>query len=118
MRRRTLTLALATASVCALAPLPAQEAGQAASSIRKRTAYEDLQLFGQVLNQIRVNHPDSIDSHELFLSAVEGMVRAADPHSYVIPAVRLDGAKAVALEKGSSIRCRSPSPSWVARRWW
>ena len=55
MRRRTFTLALATASVCTLAPLPAQEAGQAASSIRKRTAYEDLQLFGQVLNQIHVN---------------------------------------------------------------
>jgi carboxyl-terminal processing protease len=100
MRRRIAALTLATASVCALSPLRAQEAGQAASSIRKRTTYEDLQLFGQVLNQIRVNHPDSIDSHELFLAAVEAMVRAADPHSYVVPAVRLDGVKAVALEKG------------------
>lgn len=100
MRIRAAVSALATASVCALAPLRAQDAGASASPIRKRTAYEDLQLFGQVLNQIRVNHPDSIDSHELFLAAVEGMVRAADPHSYVIPAMRLDGAKADALEKG------------------
>jgi carboxyl-terminal processing protease len=100
MKRRMRVLALAVASVGALAPLRAQEAGASTSTIRKRTAYEDLQLFGQVLNQIRVNHPDSIDSHELFLAAVEAMVRAADPHSYVVPAVRLNGAKAEALDKG------------------
>lgn len=92
--------ALAVAGVCALTPLRAQDAAESASPIRKRTTYEDLQLFGQVLNQIRVNHPDSIDAHELLLAAVEGMVRAADPHSYVVPAVRLDGEKAIALEKG------------------
>lgn len=56
---------------------------------RKRTAYEDLQMFSQVLNQIRVNHPDSLDPHDLIMAAIQGMVRAADPHSYVIPAVRL-----------------------------
>jgi carboxyl-terminal processing protease len=56
---------------------------------RPRTAYEDLQMFSQVLNQIRVNHPDSVDTHELFMAAVEGMVSAADPHSYVIRAARL-----------------------------
>ena len=100
MTSRRTALALVVTSLCALAPLHAQGTGEGASPIRKRTAYEDLQLFGQVLNQIRVNHPDSIDSHELFLAAVEAMVRAADPHSYVVPAVRLDGAKAVAMEKG------------------
>ncbi|PYP80990.1 MAG: hypothetical protein DMD35_02850 [Gemmatimonadetes bacterium] len=100
MTIRAAALALAAASVCALAPLRAQEAAESASPIRKRTTYDDLQLFGQVLNQIRVNHPDSIDSHDLFLAAVEGMVHAADPHSYVVPAVRLNGAKAEALDKG------------------
>jgi len=100
MRIRAAVSALAAASVCAFSPVRAQDAGASPSPVRKRTTYEDLQLFGQVLNQIRVNHPDSIDSHELFLAAVEGMVRAADPHSYVIPAVRLNGAKAEALEKG------------------
>jgi carboxyl-terminal processing protease len=100
MTPRRTALALVVASLCALAPLRAQGAGEGASPIRKRTTYEDLQLFGQVLNQIRVNHPDSIDSHELFLAAVDAMVRAADPHSYVVPAVRLNGDKATALEKG------------------
>ncbi len=46
-------------------------------------------MFSQVLNQIRVNHPDSLDPHDLIMAAIQGMVRAADPHSYVIPAVRL-----------------------------
>jgi len=70
------------------------------SPIRKRTAYEDLQMFSQVLNQIRVNHPDSIDTHDLFMAAVVGMVHAADPHSFVLPATRLVPEKEAALRAG------------------
>jgi carboxyl-terminal processing protease len=62
--------------------------------------YEDLQMFSQVLNQIRVNHPDSVDTHELLMAAVRGMVEAADPHSFVIPAVRLEPGKEAALRDG------------------
>ncbi len=69
-------------------------------SLRKPTMAEDLQMFSQVLNQIRVNHPDSIDPHRLIMAAIEGMVRAADPHSYVIPAARLAPDKAIALQDG------------------
>jgi len=68
--------------------------------IRKRTTYEDLQMFSQVLNQIRVNHPDSVDSHELLMAAIQGMVHAADPHSFVIPVVRLSPAREEALKDG------------------
>ena len=57
-------------------------------------------MFSQVLNQIRVNHPDSIDTHRLFMAAVQGMVTAADPHSFVIPALRLDAAKEDAFREG------------------
>ena len=57
-------------------------------------------MFSQVLNQIRVNHPDSVDTHELLMAAVRGMVQAADPHSYVIPAIRLEPAKETALRDG------------------
>jgi carboxyl-terminal processing protease len=71
-----------------------------ASPVRKRTVYEDLQLFSQVLNQIRVNHPDSVDTHELLMAAVRGMVQAADPHSYVIPTVRLEPGREAALREG------------------
>ena len=70
------------------------------SPIRKRSTADDLMMFSQVLNQIRVNHPDSLDMHELFMAAIEGMVHAADPHSYVIPAIRLDPAKQTAYREG------------------
>ncbi|HEU4883010.1 MAG TPA: S41 family peptidase [Longimicrobium sp.] len=88
MRARRLGAALAAAFLCA-APAAAQPSG----ATRPRTAYEDLQMFSQVLNQIRVNHPDSVDQHQMFMAAVQGMVEAADPHSYVIPAARLSPEK-------------------------
>lgn len=80
------------------APAAAQQGG--GGTLRPRTAYEDLQMFSQVLNQIRVNHPDSVDTHRLFMAAIEGMVAAADPHSYVIPAARLSADKQKAMEEG------------------
>jgi len=67
---------------------------------RARTAAEDLQLFSQVFNQIRVNHPDSLDAHRLFMAAIQAMVQATDPHSYVIPAVRLVPGKEEQLRAG------------------
>src|SRR4051812_12414850 len=70
------------------------------SPLRPRTTAEDLMMFSQVLNQIRVNHPDSLDMHELFMAAIEGMIHAADPHSFVIPAIRLNPAKATAFREG------------------
>lgn len=71
-----------------------------ARAVRKPTVAEDLQMFSQVLNQIRVNHPDTIDTHTLFMAAVQGMVTATDPHSYVIPAVRMDPAREEAFREG------------------
>ena len=91
------TLSLVSALVVCGSTLHGQEA---TSPVVKRSAYEDLQMFGQVLNQIRVNHPDSVDMHELFMAAVAGMVHAADPHSFVIPAVRLVPGKEAALREG------------------
>lgn len=69
--------------------------------VQRRTAYEDLQMFSQVLNQIRVNHPDSLDTHALIMAAIQGMVRAADPHSYVVPAVRPPRSSRRCARRGS-----------------
>ncbi|HEY0971589.1 MAG TPA: S41 family peptidase [Gemmatimonadales bacterium] len=95
-----LALGLATLTHATTRDAAAQASDGAQGPLRKRTVYEDLQMFSQALNQIRVNHPDSVDTHELFMAAVEGMVRAADPHSYVIPAVRLDTLKERQLRDG------------------
>ncbi len=95
-RHRSLLALGAAAGLLAAAPLAAQPSG----ATRPRTAYEDLQMFSQVLNQIRVNHPDSVDTHRLFMAAVQGMVQAADPHSYVIPAARLSPEKEQQLRAG------------------
>lgn len=88
-----------------LVALAAAASGAAAQQapggpLRHRSTAEDLQLFSQVLNQIRVNHPDSIDPHDLFMAAIEGMVHAADPHSYVLPATRLAPALESAWRAG------------------
>jgi carboxyl-terminal processing protease len=78
----------------ALVALPATAGAQTASepqrAVRARTLYEDLQMFSGVLNQIRVNHPDSVDAHALVMAAIRGMIEAQDPHSYVVQAVRFD----------------------------
>jgi carboxyl-terminal processing protease len=66
----------------------------------ERSLYEDLQLFSQVLNQLRLNHPDSLDPHTLVMAAIRGMVAAADPHSWVVPAMHMDPEKERALEEG------------------
>ncbi|HEY9226873.1 MAG TPA: S41 family peptidase [Gemmatimonadaceae bacterium] len=98
MKLDRLTIGCALAALCSTTPLVAQDSLRAPT--RRRTVAEDLQLFSQVLNQIRVNHPDSLDTHGLLMAAIEGMVNAADPHSYVIPATRLDSAKESAMMAG------------------
>ena len=69
IRRSARAGAVLAAGLLAAAPLAAQPSG----ATRPRTAYEDLQMFSQVLNQIRVNHPDSVD----YAPAVHGR-RAGD----------------------------------------
>ena len=68
--------------------------------VKPRTLSEDIQMFSGVLNQIRVNHPDSVDTHELIMGAIQGMLKAADPHSFAIPALRFNAEKDKAWREG------------------
>jgi carboxyl-terminal processing protease len=79
---------------------------------RPRTTYEDLQMFTGVLNQIRVNHPDSVDSHEMIMAAIRGMLSAADPHSYVIT------YEPVATEKAKQLRDGKLYPVGISFRFY
>jgi carboxyl-terminal processing protease len=92
---RALLLGLLLIPVAGVAQQP-----QASGVLQRRSLADDMMMFSQVLNQIRVNHPDSIDTHDLVLAAVMGMVRAADPHSFVIPSVRLEPGKERAFREG------------------
>ena len=104
MRMRTaFAAALLLAAGGAGAAAAAQSTDSLRAPVRKRSIAEDLLMFSQVLNQIRVNHPDSLDSHQLLMAAIQGMVQAADPHSFVIPAERLDPAKQKALDDGKLV---------------
>ena len=69
-------------------------------SSQARPMYEDMRMFSQVLNQIRINHPDSLNTHDLLMAAIQGMVSAADPHSYVMPAYRLSAEREELLRRG------------------
>jgi carboxyl-terminal processing protease len=95
-------LRVAAAAVLAAAPLGAiaQDGAAAGKVVRARTTYEDLQMLSGVLNQLRVNHPDSLDTHVLLMAAIDGLVQAADPHSYVITATRMDPAREKAMREG------------------
>jgi carboxyl-terminal processing protease len=98
-----LVLTVAGAGLVTLAPalcVSSAASAQAAPVTRPRTPAEDLQLFSQVFNQIRVNHPDSLDTHRLFMAAIQAMVQSTDPHSYVIPAVRLSPGKEAEMRAG------------------
>jgi carboxyl-terminal processing protease len=101
--RRSGSRALALAIFFAAAPMHATVGAQDGAATRPRTVAEDLQLFSQVLNQLRVNHPDSLDMHRVLLSAVNGMLRAADPHSYVMPATYLSPSRATAMREGQLV---------------
>lgn len=95
----TATLLLTALAAPLVAPLAAQDAAGGRKVVRPRTTYEDLQMLSGVLNQLRVNHPDSLDTHVLLMAAIEGMVQAADPHSYVVAAARMDPEREKAMRE-------------------
>src|SRR5690606_5959286 len=71
--------------------------------LRPRTLAEDLQLFSQVLNHLRINHPDSLNLTRLVEAAINGMIQAADPFSGFVSYERLDPEKAEEFREGRYI---------------
>ncbi|MFU1477537.1 S41 family peptidase [Roseovarius sp. C7] len=73
----TLTGALVTTQVAA--PLLAQEA-------KKNTnVYEQLDLFGDIFERIRVQYVEEVDDADLIEAAINGMLTSLDPHSGYLP---------------------------------
>ena len=66
-------LAVAALLYVLAAPAP----GLAASS----ETYEQLELFGDIFERVRAQYVDEVDDGDLIESAINGMLRALDPHS-------------------------------------
>ena len=74
----TLAGVLATTQVAG--PLLAQEAA------RSTNVYEQLDLFGDIFERIRVQYVEQVDEKELIEAAIDGMLTSLDPHSsYLSP---------------------------------
>jgi carboxyl-terminal processing protease len=63
------------------------------------TAYEQLQTFSSLLNQIRVSYIDSVSYTEMVRAAIDGVLGSLDPHSRFAP--RVDAERELAYEQGS-----------------
>jgi carboxyl-terminal processing protease len=72
--------------------------GGRALPAQQRSAYEELQAFSGVLNHVRANYVDSVSYAQLVRAAIDGMLRALDPHSAFYS--RLDWEKLNAIERG------------------
>ena len=74
------TLAGILATTYVAGPLLAQE------NARSATVYEQLDLFGDIFERIRVQYVEEVDETELIEAAIGGMLTSLDPHSsYLSP---------------------------------
>ncbi|MEP6574396.1 MAG: S41 family peptidase, partial [Gemmatimonadota bacterium] len=58
--------------------------GPVAPCVAQSGTYEQLQTFSGVLNHIRMNYVDSVNTERLVEAAISGMLRSLDPHSYYV----------------------------------
>src|SRR5258708_36204477 len=83
---------LAFSAGIALAPVLAQDKPDAkAAGGDKSELYQQLNLFGDVLERIRRDYVEPVDEKTLMENAINGMLAALDPHSsYMNPKVYKD----------------------------
>lgn len=76
MSRRAAVAAAMLLGTTALVPPP-----PAAAQTSTAPAYEQLQMFASLLNQVRANYVDSVEFGALVRASIRGMLRSLDPHS-------------------------------------
>src|SRR5512147_1521501 len=64
-----------------------------------QAAYEQLQTFSSLLNQVRTSYVDSVTYSELVHAAIDGVLSSLDPHSRFLK--REDGEREMAYESGT-----------------
>jgi carboxyl-terminal processing protease len=68
----------------------------APAAAQARSNYEELQVFSNVLNFIRLNHVDSVTYGTMVRAAVDGVLRSLDPHSRFLPRAAVEREAAIA----------------------
>ena len=82
---------LAFGAGVALAPVLAQDKTEHKSPSDKSELYQQLNLFGDVLERVRRDYVEPVDEKTLMENAIQGMLASLDPHSsYMNPKVYKD----------------------------
>ena len=55
------------------------------SSASEEDTYKGLKVFADVIEQVEKNYVDPVDTKDLILKAIQGMVQSLDPHSAFLP---------------------------------
>jgi len=76
-RRRWLVI---TALICAFMAAGTYQAHQLASA-RENGTYEQIKIFGSVLDLVQRNYVEEVPPQKLIYGAVQGMLKSLDPHS-------------------------------------
>ena len=91
MRLVSVAAVLAFGAGVVLAPVLAQDKAEPKSGSDKSELYQQLNLFGDVLERIRRDYVEPVDEKTLMENAINGMLAALDPHSsYMNPKVYKD----------------------------
>ncbi len=91
MRLVSVAAVLALGAGVVLAPVLAQDKAEPKSGSDKSELYQQLNLFGDVLERIRRDYVEPVDEKTLMENAINGMLAALDPHSsYMNPKVYKD----------------------------
>ena len=56
-----------------------------AQSVKDKSTYEYLDLFGAIFERVRSSYVEEVDEGELIESAINGMLASLDPHSSYLP---------------------------------
>ena len=78
-----MTAARAAAGEMTAAPKEGKDA--TASSLVSNAKYDDIALFGRVINFIEKQYVDQVNTRELVYGAIKGMLETLDPHSNFMP---------------------------------
>jgi carboxyl-terminal processing protease len=68
----------------------------APAAAQARSNYEELQTLSSVLNFVRLNHVDSATYGMMVRAAIDGVLRALDPHSRFVPGAAVEREAAMA----------------------